>query len=74
MNLPYEEAGIHEIARRARGTPRIALRLLRRVRDYADVRADGKLRKMLPIRLWGGCSILTRLVWMRWIGAFDHHH
>ena len=43
MNLPFEEAGIHEIARRARGTPRIALRLLRRVRDYADVRAEGKI-------------------------------
>lgn len=43
LNLPHEEAGIHEIARRARGTPRIALRLLRRVRDYADVRADGKI-------------------------------
>lgn len=32
-----------EIARRARGTPRVALRLLRRVRDYAEVRADGKI-------------------------------
>ena len=43
LNLPYEEDGIHEIARRARGTPRIALRLLRRVRDYADVRAEGRI-------------------------------
>jgi len=33
--------GINEIARRGRGTPRVALRLLRRVRDYAEVRADG---------------------------------
>ena len=32
-----------EVARRARGTPRIALRLLRRVRDYAQVRADGTI-------------------------------
>ena len=32
---------MEEIARRARGTPRVALRLLRRVRDYAQVRADG---------------------------------
>lgn len=36
-----DSAGIEEIARRARGTPRVALRLLRRVRDFAQVRADG---------------------------------
>jgi len=40
MNL--EEAGALEIARRSRGTPRIANRLLRRVRDYAEVKADGQ--------------------------------
>src|SRR3970282_1505586 len=34
-------AGAKEIARRSRGTPRVALRLLRRVRDYAQVRAEG---------------------------------
>ncbi|MEU7857771.1 Holliday junction branch migration DNA helicase RuvB [Nonomuraea sp. NPDC049141] len=39
VRLPVE--GAHEIARRSRGTPRIANRLLRRVRDFADVRADG---------------------------------
>jgi Holliday junction DNA helicase RuvB len=39
MNL--DEAGALEIARRSRGTPRIANRLLRRVRDYAEVKADG---------------------------------
>jgi len=39
VNLPPD--GAHEIARRSRGTPRIANRLLRRVRDYAEVRADG---------------------------------
>ncbi|MEU8251249.1 Holliday junction branch migration DNA helicase RuvB [Nonomuraea sp. NPDC048916] len=39
VTLPPE--GAHEIARRSRGTPRIANRLLRRVRDFADVRADG---------------------------------
>jgi Holliday junction DNA helicase RuvB len=37
--------GIEEIARRARGTPRVALRLLRRVRDYAQVRADGAVSR-----------------------------
>jgi Holliday junction DNA helicase RuvB len=41
LKVEVEEAGIEEIARRARGTPRVALRLLRRVRDYAQVRADG---------------------------------
>ncbi|MGW0810099.1 Holliday junction branch migration DNA helicase RuvB [Nonomuraea sp. NPDC002799] len=41
--LPPE--GAHEIARRSRGTPRIANRLLRRVRDFADVRADGLINR-----------------------------
>ncbi len=41
LNLPIENDGAHQIARRARGTPRIANRLLRRVRDFAEVRADG---------------------------------
>lgn len=43
LNVPCEEDGILEIARRARGTPRIALRMLRRVRDYAEVRAGGNI-------------------------------
>jgi Holliday junction DNA helicase RuvB len=43
LEIPADEGGVEEIARRARGTPRVALRLLRRVRDYAQVRADGKL-------------------------------
>jgi Holliday junction DNA helicase RuvB len=41
--IDAEEAGAIEIARRARGTPRIANRLLRRVRDYAEVRGDGRI-------------------------------
>jgi Holliday junction DNA helicase RuvB len=41
LQVPIEEDGVHEIARRARGTPRVALRLLKRVRDYAEVRAEG---------------------------------
>jgi Holliday junction DNA helicase RuvB len=41
LDVPVDQAGAQEIARRARGTPRVALRLLRRVRDYAQVRADG---------------------------------
>lgn len=41
LGVPIEPGGDEEIARRARGTPRIANRLLRRVRDYAQVKADG---------------------------------
>ena len=40
---PIDEAATRELARRARGTPRVANRLLRRVRDYAQVRADGSI-------------------------------
>ena len=43
LEVQIDEAGIAEIARRARGTPRIANRLLRRVRDYAQVRASGAI-------------------------------
>ncbi|MGB2115825.1 MAG: Holliday junction branch migration DNA helicase RuvB [Porticoccaceae bacterium] len=43
LNVPIDDAGAKEIARRSRGTPRIANRLLRRVRDYAEVKADGKV-------------------------------
>ncbi len=41
MNVEVVPEGVKEVARRARGTPRVANRLLRRVRDYAQVRADG---------------------------------
>jgi len=43
LGVPMDDAGGAEIARRSRGTPRIANRLLRRVRDFAAVRADGKI-------------------------------
>jgi len=45
LRVPIHEGGIEEIARRARGTPRVALRLLRRVRDFAQVRADGTISR-----------------------------
>ncbi|MDX2166591.1 MAG: Holliday junction branch migration DNA helicase RuvB [Deltaproteobacteria bacterium] len=45
LEVPIEPSGCDEIARRARGTPRIANRLLRRVRDYAQVRADGVITR-----------------------------
>jgi len=47
LKAPVEESGIEEIARRARGKPRVALRLLRRVRDFAQVRADGNITKKI---------------------------
>ena len=43
LNIEIESAGAHEIARRSRGTPRISNNLLRRVRDYAQVRGDGRI-------------------------------
>ena len=60
LGVELDEEGAAEIARRARGTPRIANRLLRRVRDYAEVKADGKVDKivaakaldMLKVDLW----------------------
>ncbi len=43
LNVPVDDAGAAEIARRSRGTPRISNRLLRRVRDYAQIRGDGSI-------------------------------
>jgi Holliday junction DNA helicase RuvB len=43
LGVPMEPAGAAEVARRSRGTPRVANRLLRRVRDYAQVKADGRI-------------------------------
>ena len=45
LGIVAEDEGIDEIARRGRGTPRVALRLLRRVRDFAEVRADGRISR-----------------------------
>lgn len=45
LGIDIEEEGTEELARRSRGTPRIANRLLQRVRDYAQVRADGRVTR-----------------------------
>src|SRR3954463_15584858 len=45
LNVAIDESGAREIAARSRGTPRISNRLLRRVRDYAEVRAQGRVTK-----------------------------
>ena len=55
IRVEMQEDGCEEIARRARGTPRIANRLLRRVRDYAEVRADGVITRDVA------CTALTAL-------------
>jgi len=47
LNIEIEEAGALEIARRSRGTPRIANNLLRRVRDYAQVKGDGHVTRAI---------------------------
>lgn len=45
LEIPIDPAGAEEIARRARGTPRIVNRLIKRVRDYAQVKAEGKITR-----------------------------
>lgn len=55
LNVQADDDGVAEIARRSRGTPRIANRLLRRVRDYAEVKGDGQLNKDVA------CSALDML-------------
>ena len=50
LSVTIEEAAAAEIARRSRGTPRVANRLLRRVRDYAQVRADGRITLEVALR------------------------
>ena len=45
LSIPIDPAGAKEIARRSRGTPRVANRLLRRVRDFAQVKGDGKITR-----------------------------
>ena len=47
LEVPIDPAGTREIARRSRGTPRVANRLLRRVRDYAQVRAEGAITALV---------------------------
>src|SRR6266852_1489667 len=50
LQVQVDDAGAHEIARRARGTPRIANRLLRRVRDFAEVEGDGRVTQKVADR------------------------
>lgn len=49
LNLDIETAAAAEVARRARGTPRVANRLLKRVRDYAEVKGDGRVSEEIAV-------------------------
>ena len=70
LDIPVDEDAGREIARRSRGTPRIANRLLRRVRDYAQVRADGRVTldvanaalKLLEVDAYGFDEVDRRLL------------
>jgi Holliday junction DNA helicase RuvB len=78
LNIPMDDTGARELAKRSRGTPRIANRLLRRVRDYAEVRADGnvteevaaKALEMLDIDATG-FDLMDRKLLLAVIEKFD---
>jgi holliday junction DNA helicase RuvB len=78
LRIEVDPDGAHEIARRARGTPRIANRLLRRVRDYAEVRADGEVtRKVADAALSmldvdaSGLDVMDRKLLQTVLSKFD---
>ncbi len=64
LNIGIDAVGAQEIARRARGTPRIANRLLRRVRDYAEVKGDGHIDRDIAERALAMLNVDAR--------GFDH--
>ncbi|MCC6207562.1 MAG: Holliday junction branch migration DNA helicase RuvB [Gammaproteobacteria bacterium] len=78
LGVPIDAAGAGEIARRSRGTPRIANRLLRRVRDFAEVRQDGRITgavadqalRMLAVD-GGGLDAMDRRLLLTIIEKFD---
>ncbi len=57
LKVEVDEGGIEEIARRSRGTPRVANRLLKRVRDYAEVMAEGKITQAVALEALGKLEI-----------------
>ncbi|MFH1594239.1 MAG: Holliday junction branch migration DNA helicase RuvB [Candidatus Omnitrophota bacterium] len=57
LGIPIDAEGALEIARRARGTPRVVNRLLRRVRDYSQVKGDGKIKKESAIKALGNHGV-----------------
>ncbi len=78
LEVPIEKDGAHEIARRSRGTPRIANRLLRRVRDYAQVKADGNINQTVAEKALNlldvddhGFDMMDRKLLLAMIDKFD---
>jgi Holliday junction DNA helicase RuvB len=57
LNIEIDKAGAQEIAKRSRGTPRIANRLLRRVRDFAEVKSTGKVNQEVAEKALAGLEI-----------------
>jgi len=57
LGIGVEEEGVGELARRARGTPRVANRLLKRVRDYAQVMADGMVTGEVALEALGRLEV-----------------
>ena len=78
LNVALERTGAEEIAKRSRGTPRIANRLLRRVRDYAEVKADGRITQSIAQRALDlmnvdehGLDVMDRKLLLSIIEKFD---
>jgi Holliday junction DNA helicase RuvB len=78
LSLTIDKAGAHEIARRSRGTPRIANRLLRRVRDFAEVKGNGEIDKNTAERALDlldvdsqGFDVMDRKLLLALIERFD---
>lgn len=78
LNIESDAAGIKAVATRSRGTPRIANRLLRRVRDYAEVKTDGRLTEVTSNRALDmlevdkfGLDILDRNLLLAIMNKFD---
>jgi len=57
LQVAADDPGLKEIARRARGTPRVANRLLKRVRDYAQVKADGTISESVAVEALGKLEV-----------------
>lgn len=78
LGVEMDSLGAQEIARRSRGTPRIANRLLRRVRDYAQVKSDGKISQKIAERALDllevdifGLDVMDRKLLLSLIEKFD---
>lgn len=78
LGVDIADDGANELARRARGTPRVANRLLRRVRDFAEVKADGRVTAAIAAQAMGllavdqnGFDVMDRAVLNMLIDKFD---